>query len=141
LERLRSANESAKKLAGSMDPLVFFLMLKLGGRFPVIMAKHILGQLDATMILSNVPGPSEDAYLFGGHKLVDSVFWVPLKNWSGIGAGLFSYAGKVRASFVGDGVALPDSTDVNELLRGFENEISEMGKLAGLGPEEVFWKD
>lgn len=58
----------------------------------------------------------------------------------GIGACLFSYAGRVRAAFVGDHASLPEAMDVADLITEFEKEVVAMGEIAGIKEEnQVFW--
>ena len=83
LERIKAAHKEALRLSTSVEPVVIFEIMKIGGRLPAALADALMGTLRATIILSNVPGPVESAKLFGGHSLVDSVFWVPLRNWTG----------------------------------------------------------
>ena len=62
-------------------------------------------------------------------------------RFSGIGMGLFSYNGRVRASMIGDAAALPDPSDIPNLVQEFENEIIELTLQNNLSLENVFCGD
>ncbi len=65
---------------------------------------HILGILRvlfryysqmATIIMSNVPGPTVPLY-FAGHKIKQVIAWVPQSGSVGLGVSIVSYAGNFR---------------------------------------------
>ena len=51
---------------------------------------------------------------------------------------LFSYAGQIRVSMVGDSSVFPDPTDIPTLITEFEKEIIRTGDLAGISQENCF---
>jgi hypothetical protein len=126
VERLKSAFKHANDMARSPDILMNYYMMQLTGSFPAIVVNEIMKNLNSTMLLSNVPGPAEDVYIFDGDKLKDAVAWGPFKGVTAIGMVLFSYGGKIRAAVVADNVALPEVGDLETLLTGFEEEIVKL---------------
>ena len=83
VQRLKSAFKHANNMARSPDILMNYHMMQLTGAFPAIIVDEIMKNLNSTMLLSNVPGPAEDVYMFGGDKLVDAVAWGPFKGVTG----------------------------------------------------------
>ncbi|CAG7719192.1 unnamed protein product [Allacma fusca] len=131
-ERLKSAFQHANNMARSPDILMNYHMMQLTGSFPAIIVNEAMKNLNSTMLLSNVPGPAEDVYLFGGDKLKDAVAWGPFKGVTALGMVLFSYGGKIRAAVVADNVALPEPGDLTTLLTGFEEEIVKLANSSGI---------
>jgi hypothetical protein len=83
MERLRAAFQAATDLARSPDVLFSYLTMKVTGILPAVATKFISDTAHASVLITNVPGPKETAFLFGGDPLIDVGVWAPIR--SGIG--------------------------------------------------------
>jgi hypothetical protein len=89
MERLRAAFQAAADLARSPDVLFGYLTMKVTGVLPAVATKFICDTAHASVLITNVPGPQETAFLFGGDPLVDVGCWAPVR--SGIGTSYDHY--------------------------------------------------
>jgi len=53
---------------------------------------------------------------------------------------LFSYGGRVRATVVVDHTSCPDPSNVETILKGFEQEVINLAEQAGVALDSLFLK-
>ena len=70
--------------------------------------------------------------------MVDATAWSPIKGSIGIGMSLFSYNGRIRASIVTDSVVMTDSQDTLNLIKAFEEEVTDLAESCNLTKESLF---
>ncbi|ELT97406.1 hypothetical protein CAPTEDRAFT_205446 [Capitella teleta] len=75
-----------------------------------------------SMVLSNVPGPSEPLHLLG-NKIEDIMFWPPCMANVGLGVSIFSYSGNVRIGVLSDKNLL---TNPDLLVQEFVKKVNEL---------------
>ncbi|ODM94613.1 O-acyltransferase WSD [Orchesella cincta] len=137
-DRLQFATKSAKRLVRSGDILKNYGLIRLIGLLPKTAIPFFMDNCEATVIISNIPGPTEEYTIFQGQKLVDVIGWNTIKGTTAIGVCIFSYAGRIRAGVIGDGAVLPSSSDVPSLVEELEKEIVQMAKDADIKEKDVF---
>jgi diacylglycerol O-acyltransferase len=82
----------------------------------------------ASMLISNVPGPST-AMTLSGYPISDMTVWAPVSGYVGVGVTAVSYAGQVRVSVHADATLLMDPA---AFVRAFAEDAAEV-----LGPLSV----
>ncbi len=126
--RLAAVRSRMRALRSSAEPLVTFWILKLLGLSPHWVQRVVVQLLagKTTVVMTNVPGPTETLYL-GGKTIQELFFWVPQAGKVGLGLSICSYAGQVRLGVGTDAGLVPDPEGVVE---GFEKEIAALRELA-----------
>ena len=121
-ERMVEVKRKLDQLKAQDDATVAFAVLDAVG-----VASHDLEHLwleifsrKATVLLSNVPGPSEPIRL-AGHIVEDVTVWAPGGGYLGVGFSAVSYAGNVRVSLHVDSKL---NLDPNALARAFDTQVA-----------------
>ncbi|MCI4567067.1 wax ester/triacylglycerol synthase family O-acyltransferase [Lysobacter sp. CFH 32150] len=83
----------------------------------------------ASVVATNVPGPSQTLYL-AGCALREMMFWVPQTGSMGVGISIFSYNGRVHFGMIADAKLIPDPDAV---IRRFGSEFDKLLYLALMG--------
>ncbi|RVE50723.1 hypothetical protein evm_004633 [Chilo suppressalis] len=94
----RTFNEIKRRcdeLRVSADPLSNHYFIKLVSVFPKQFLQPILNSSQATMVFSNIPGPSK-LNICGGNALQKLVFFVPHKGNTGLDVTALCYGGVLR---------------------------------------------
>lgn len=127
-QRLEQVKQSMQALKKSYQAQVFYGMLSLFGMGPSALEQTALEVLSkkASLIMTNVPGPSRPLYIVGS-RIVQPVVWVPQSGEVGLGLSIVSYAGTIQFGVVGDKSIVPDP---DTLVRGFLSSLQELELLA-----------
>jgi hypothetical protein len=86
----------------------------------------------ASMVLTNVPGPSEPLYLAGG-KIRDMMFWVPQSGKLGVGVSILSYNRQVFFGLIVDRRLVPEP---GRIIQKFAVELEKLMYLSMMLPQE-----
>jgi WS/DGAT/MGAT family acyltransferase len=103
LERVAAVHQCMSGLKGSYQPVLMLgLMAALGllGESAEDVAIDLLSR-KATLVASNVPGPSRQLYMCGS-RITQLMFWVPQSGDIGLGISILSYNGQVQFGLVTD---------------------------------------
>jgi WS/DGAT/MGAT family acyltransferase len=123
-ERMAALQEEIRRLKESGEPAVSFGILWMLGQLPPVVERifnAVFGR-KASMVVSNVPGPSQ-ALTMDGVALSNLMFWVPHPAGLGLGISLISYNDGVCIGVRSDtGVLEEPST----LVEGIESELRAM---------------
>ncbi|CAL8123845.1 unnamed protein product [Orchesella dallaii] len=82
-ERLQFATKSAKRLVRSGDIYKNYGLIRIVGLMPKNAIPWLMDNCEATVIISNIPGPTEEYTIFQGQKLVDVIAWNTIKGSTG----------------------------------------------------------
>lgn len=82
-ERLLSATNAAKELVRSADIIKNFELIRMVGLVPKKAIPWFMDNCEATVLISNIPGPMEEYTIFQGQKLVDIIGWNTIKGNTG----------------------------------------------------------
>jgi diacylglycerol O-acyltransferase / wax synthase len=134
LERLYCVNERMNELKASKQAAMAFGLLAALGMSPSAVQKPALDLLSekASMVLTNVPGPSEPLYLAGG-KIRDMMFWVPQSGKLGVGVSILSYNRQVFFGLIVDRRLVPEP---GRIIQNFAVELEKLMYLSMLLPQE-----
>jgi len=109
LERLYEVRRRMAALKGSRQPAITLALLAAVGLGPRAVQEGVtrfLGR-NASVVMTNVPGPGTPLYL-GGERLREVEFWVPQAAGIGLGLSLLSYDGRVGFGVMSDAALVPD---------------------------------
>jgi diacylglycerol O-acyltransferase / wax synthase len=109
LERLYAIRARMNELKGSYQPLIALGILGAVGYGPRILQDQVtqlLGQ-NASVVMTNVPGPQHPLYFAGG-RIEEINFWVPQSGGIGMGVSILSYDGRIHFGVVTDAGLVPD---------------------------------
>jgi WS/DGAT/MGAT family acyltransferase len=132
LSRVRTVSESMAGLKTSYQPA---LMLGLMGALGVLgdaaqtLAVDLLSS-KATLVASNVPGPTAQLYA-GGSRIAQLMFWVPQSGGIGLGISILSYNGQVQFGLIADRKRVPDPRNI---AARFGAEFEQIVLATLLGP-------
>jgi WS/DGAT/MGAT family acyltransferase len=124
LERLYRVNERMNELKEGKQATVAFGLLSALGMAPLVLQKPALEALSekASLVLTNVPGPSEPLFLAGG-QVRDMMFWVPQSGNVGAGVSILSYNGQIFFGLITDRRLVPDPS---RIIRRFQPELEKL---------------
>ena len=103
LARLYEVGRRMRELRHSSQPVFVLGLLGAVGMGPKFIEEQVLDVLsrNASMVITNVPGPHEPLYMAGA-RLTEHVFWVPQAGNIGIGISILSYAERVHFGVIAD---------------------------------------
>ena len=132
LERLFAVHSSMTALKNSYQPVLTLGLMATLGMLPgpVEAAAIDLLSTKATMVATNVPGPSQPRYMAGRH-ISRMIFWVPQSGDIGLGISILSYAGQVQFGLIADYKRVPDPS---ALAARFHDEFEKVVLTLLLGP-------
>ncbi|XP_053606696.1 uncharacterized protein LOC128673107 [Plodia interpunctella] len=107
--------------------LANYYIIQLASIFPKEILKPIFFSSQATLTLSNMPGP--DVLSICGSTLKKMVFFLPLKGISGVGVSAFCYGGVLRLAVSADAALVSKADDLDYILQGMVDEIRRMHVL------------
>lgn len=123
-ERLEDVKHANDKLKDGPDYIVnLFTMKYLSALLPEDLLRPLL-ESHSTMVLSQLPGPQEVQIL--GHSLKNIVFWVPNRNYTGIGCSMLTYRGYLHLSLIADKALIKDEQILSEILENIVHEIDDL---------------
>ena len=135
LERLYEVRRRMAALKGSRQPAIALALLAAVGLGPSAVQDAVtrfLGQ-NASVVMTNVPGPQVPLYL-GGERLREADFWVPQSAGIGLGVSLLSYDGRVGFGVMSDAALVPDPA---RIAAAFSAQFAQLVWIALLSP----WAD
>ena len=132
LERLFAVHASMTALKNSYQPVLTFGLMATLGMLPGSIETAAIDLLStkATMVATNVPGPSQPRYMAGRH-ISRMIFWVPQSGDIGLGISILSYAGQVQFGLIADYKRVPDPS---ALAARFHDEFEKVVLTLLLGP-------
>jgi hypothetical protein len=137
-ERLKYATGSTQELVRSADIIKNYYLIRAIGLAPKRVIPWFMDNCEATVLISNIPGPMEQYTIFQGQKLVDIIGWNTIKGNTAIGICLFSYCGRIRAGVIADGAVMPSSSDVPGLIEELEKDFVHLATDADVKEKDVF---
>ncbi|XP_049874458.1 uncharacterized protein LOC126372652 [Pectinophora gossypiella] len=125
-DNLYEIKERCNLLRRSADPLTNYYFLKLiCSVFPASILQPMLYSRQATMVLSNLPGPPR-LTICGGNVLQSLVFFVPHKGTTGLGVTALCYGGVLRFAASADQALISTSDRLSPILDGMVEEIRRL---------------
>ncbi|OWR46105.1 hypothetical protein KGM_213575 [Danaus plexippus plexippus] len=125
-EDIKVVKQSINRLQESADPLTNYYFLKICGIMPKEILRPLFNSSQASMVLSNMPGPQ--LLSICGGEVKSLVFFVPNKGNTGLGVTALSYGGVLRFAAMADAALVPSSQKLAVILKGMANEIIRMHK-------------
>ncbi len=126
--RVREVHEQMVAIKRSDEGALSYAILQALGRTPVEVEELFVDYTSAkaTMVLTNVPGPTRTVS-FAGTPLRGVLAWAPCSGSVGMSVSVYSYAGKVTVGFLTDAglVSEPD-----RLVEHFRAELRLIGRRA-----------
>jgi len=132
LERLYQVRSRMKALKGSYQPLIALGLLTAVGYGPRALQEQVtnlLGQ-NATLVMTNVPGPPHPLY-FAGRRIVEQDFWVPQSGGIGMGVSILSYDGRIQFGVITDSGLVPDP---DRIVGRFAGEFEKLLWITLMSP-------
>jgi WS/DGAT/MGAT family acyltransferase len=124
VERLHETSLRMRAIKQSRQGAVSYGILGLIGHAPPAVEARLVETFasQATMTLTNVPGPREPVHLTGV-RLGGVLVWAPCSGSMGMTVSIFSYAGQVTIGFM---VAASLIEDARELSAACERRVDEL---------------
>lgn len=122
--RLTEIAQNTKHEKQSEDaPVAFDLLGAMGALGPIVERLVVdIFTRKASIMISNVPGPSQKIH-FAGSELDEIIVWAPTAGHIGVSATIMGYAGKLRVAFSADRAMIDD---VGPMIEWFEMELSAL---------------
>lgn len=132
LERLLELKKRMNELKTSYQAILTLGLLGVMGLGPRVMQASAMKILSkkATMVMTNVPGPSHPLY-FGGARISEMMFWVPQSGSVGMGVSILSYNNRVHFGLITDQKLVKDP---EAIISRFGSEFEKLLLLTMLGP-------
>jgi WS/DGAT/MGAT family acyltransferase len=132
LERLYEVRRRMAALKGSRQPAISLALLAAVGIAPRLVQDAVTRYLgrNASVVVTNVPGPREALYL-GGQRLAEVGFWVPQAAGIGLGLSILSFDGRVGFGVMADAALVPDPA---RLASRFNDEFARLLWIALMSP-------
>lgn len=129
-DRVRTVRAGMDAIKSQPDATVAFVVLgAMGLASPRLERFGIeLFTKKATMLVTNVPGPSGRVQV-AGEDVTSMVVWAPTSGSIGLGFSLLTYAGELRLGIAADAHLVPDA---GALVACFERELDAMARDAGI---------
>ncbi|MEX2106777.1 MAG: wax ester/triacylglycerol synthase family O-acyltransferase [Solirubrobacterales bacterium] len=123
-ERLRQVNSRMNAIKDSHEAPISFGLLNAIGMTPPWVEDRLIGFFTdkASLVVTNVPGPSEQLS-FAGAPVTGVLVWAPCSGSIGMTVSIFSYAGEVTVGFMADTALVPDP---EPLARSYEAELERL---------------
>jgi WS/DGAT/MGAT family acyltransferase len=124
VERLMRVKIEMDRIKASLEGQVGWAVLTGLGMLPPVLELPAAGFFadKATLVLTNVIGPSRKLYL-AGSPIRSQTFWEPESGRLTLGVSIFSYAGEVILGVIADGRTVPPP---RELVTAFEETFAEL---------------
>ncbi len=123
-ERLRQVNSRMNSLKASHEAPISFGLLSAIGKTPPWVEGRLIEFFTekASMVVTNVPGPSE-RLSFAGAPIDGVLVWAPCSGSLGLTISIFSYAGEVSVGFMADTALMADPAP---LAAAYEVELDRL---------------
>lgn len=124
--RLAEIKRRMDAIKNSAEGVVAYGILSVIGMTPVQVEKVVIDLFASkgSLVLTNVPGPTEPVYL-AGTKLAGLMGWVPTSGGVGLGMSIFSYDGDLTVGISADARLVPDP---ERLVEAFNDELTALLK-------------
>jgi len=131
LERLYTVHAAMRRLKSSPQALVTFGLLTSIGSLPAVVEESAIGLFSAkaSLVASNLPGPSRPLHLAGA-AVSELLFWVPQTGSIGVGVSIFTYCGRVQLGVISDRSLIPNP---KALIDAMATEFERLVFLVLLG--------
>jgi diacylglycerol O-acyltransferase len=131
IRRVTAVRKATDELKAGRQALLTYGLLHALGAVPGAVAQQLIDLLGrkCSVIVSNVPGPTEQVRL-AGFPVTNLHFWVPQTGGVGIGLSILSYAGSVTLGVVSDAGLVPDADRISDAL---SLELDELRAALTLG--------
>jgi hypothetical protein len=131
VKALQQFNSSADLLKFSTLFITFYFMMKYTvNALPYKLARFVITNLEASMIVTNTPLFASKVNLMG-HMLEDAGFVCPYRGRAGSSMTFMTYGDEVRAGITVDKSLLPEKKDLDQIMEDFEEEVKQLA--LGLG--------
>jgi WS/DGAT/MGAT family acyltransferase len=126
-EQLRILKQRMDQIKQSPEALITFTASSVVGMTPSRLASRTIEwfQTNASMIVTNVPGPREQLYCLG-QSVRGIMAWGPMGGRMGAGVTIVSYNGGVNLGVFADAAIVPDP---ERLLEGFDRQFDVMRSI------------
>uniref|UniRef100_A0A1B0FUX7 O-acyltransferase WSD1 C-terminal domain-containing protein n=1 Tax=Lutzomyia longipalpis TaxID=7200 RepID=A0A1B0FUX7_LUTLO len=130
-ERVKVVKEETDRVRSRPDYLInYAIMTIFGYLLPYQVLSRTFDSKLATMVFSNLPGPTEEATLMN-YKITNLSFSVPHRDSTGIGLMLLTYSGRMQFSLYADSALIPADDDAQRILQDLENELRLYVEISG----------
>lgn len=132
LERLHEVRRRMRALKGSYQPIIALGLLGAVGYGPRAVQEQVLNLLgqNASVVMTNVPGPTHPLYFAGCH-ITELDFWVPQSGGIGMGVSILSYDGRIQFGVITDAGLVPDP---DAIVGRFAAEFDKLMWLTLMSP-------
>ncbi|HWK18695.1 MAG TPA: wax ester/triacylglycerol synthase family O-acyltransferase [Solirubrobacteraceae bacterium] len=130
--RLNAVHTQMEEIKGSPEGALAYGLLGVMGLTPPQVERRMIDIFSdkVTMVLTNVPGPTQPIY-FAGAPVAGVLGWVPAGGNIGVGVSIFSYNGGVTIGLRVDAGIVPDPETIIEY---YEYELKVLAGLKRLPP-------
>jgi diacylglycerol O-acyltransferase / wax synthase len=130
--RLNAVHAQMEEIKRSPEGALAYGLLGVMGMTPLQVERRMIDMFSekVTMVLTNVPGPSQPIY-FAGTPVAGVLGWVPAGGNIGVGVSIFSYNGGVTIGLRVDAGIVPDPDTIIEY---YEYELKVLAGLKRLPP-------
>jgi diacylglycerol O-acyltransferase / wax synthase len=124
-QRLQTVKQRMDALKSSPQGAAAFQVMGVMGRLPLSAERALVGLFTSkgSLVLTNVPGPSEVVSIAGA-PIAGTLAWVPQSGNIGLGVSIVSYQGSVHVGVAADRAVVESPADVIETL---EKALAELG--------------
>ncbi|XP_055692245.1 uncharacterized protein LOC129795189 [Lutzomyia longipalpis] len=130
-ERVKVVKEETDWVRSRPDYLInYAIMTIFGYLLPYQVLSRTFDSKLATMVFSNLPGPTEEATM-RNFKITNLSFSVPHRDSTGIGLTLLTYSGRMQFSLYADTALIPADDDAQRILQDLENELRLYVEISG----------
>ncbi|QSX77477.1 WS/DGAT/MGAT family O-acyltransferase [Agrilutibacter solisilvae] len=128
IRRVERVAACMTSLKNSRQAIVSYGLLAALGMAPTAVQGVALDLFSrkATLVATNVPGPSQTLYM-AGCALREMMFWVPQTGSIGVGISIMSYNGRVHFGLISDAKLIPDPDTV---ISRFGSEFDKLVYLS-----------
>ena len=126
--RLVQVSRRMDEIKRSREPAVSYGILSAAGVAPSAVQRRIVDMFSAkgTVVLTNVPGPTETVY-FAGTAVRSVLVWAPTSGHIGMSISIFSYRGEVTVGLMVDAALVPDPEQV---VAALSQELARLEEIA-----------
>lgn len=126
-EQLMAVRAEMLRLRASTEPQVVLALIDVVGRSPRLVERVVADLMSrkGTMVVTNVPGPTETVSLLGV-PVRRVLVWVPQAGRLGVGVAIFSYAGEVTVGLSADAALVPDPHDLVDRVPAAFEELAAL---------------
>ena len=112
--RVQRMHTTMDRVKRTSQALIIFAAIATAGLGRPEWTRALVAQYaaTATLIITNVPGPTRELEI-AGHRVEDLVFWVPCSGRLALGISILSYGGRVRLGVAADTAVLGGEDDVD----------------------------